>query len=188
MEVIDRHLVCVSRMLLQDILTFTLPWLADIDSYEVVTGLLRVSRPCDKYVARQPQGQLRTSGVCPGRRGGGRGGPADSVLWLCSTARATWNTLSCEPSLLADLLRMLLRLLLDGLQPLWPSPSTPKPVLPGAPGPGPSGRSRAGQRVPLGPVARRHAACPGPAALGSPTPWPPPPAGSAAGKLIKLRR
>ncbi|KAM6327907.1 uncharacterized protein FN964_015570 isoform 1-T1 [Alca torda] len=47
-EIIYRQLACVSRMVLWDILMFTLLRLADIDSYEVVTGLLRVSWPCDK--------------------------------------------------------------------------------------------------------------------------------------------
>lgn len=147
---------------------------------------------------------------------GGRGGPADGVLWLRSAARAMWKTLACEPSLVWDVLTALLHVSHESSRlhsaeassscrrllavSVWASPAPshpglrapsspscplrlpPAPALPGAPGPGASAHSQAGQRVLLGPAAHRQAACPCPAALGGPAPSPPPPAGSAAGR------
>lgn len=106
---IHTQLTRVSQKPLQDILRRTLLRLAHLYTHEVTTGLLQASPHCDRYVARQPQGQLRTSGACPGRRGGGRGGPTDGVLWLCSTARVMWSVLASEPCLADDVLKTLLR-------------------------------------------------------------------------------
>lgn len=107
-KTIHTQLACVSQEPLRDILKRTLLQVARLHTWEATTSLLVTSLDCDRYVARQPREQLRSSGACPGRRAGGQGGPTDSVLWLCSTARAMWSTLASDQCLVDSVLKVLL--------------------------------------------------------------------------------
>lgn len=105
---IHEQLACVRQEPLKDILKRTLFQVVRLYPWEATASLLATSLVCDRYVARQPRGQLRTSGACPGRRAGGRGGPTDTVLWLCSTARTMWSMLAADQCLAHDVLKELL--------------------------------------------------------------------------------
>ena len=70
-QTIHTQLAHVSQKPLEHILRRTLVQVARLYPQKVTTGLLQASLHCDRYVARQPREQLRSSGACPGGRGGG---------------------------------------------------------------------------------------------------------------------
>ncbi|XP_040399113.1 uncharacterized protein LOC121062887 isoform X5 [Cygnus olor] len=109
MQIIHDCLVSVSKESLLDSLNRTLFQITSLDPEHAVQGLLEAFPWCDRYgahpstsgTAQDAQGRHRP-------RGGGWGGPTDSILCLCRVATAMWQTMVSEPRVAEDVLRSLL--------------------------------------------------------------------------------
>nr|XP_047912368.1 uncharacterized protein LOC125181574 isoform X4 [Anser cygnoides] len=109
MQIIHDCLVSVSKESLLDSLNRTLFQITSLDPEHAVQGLLEAFPWCDRYgahpstsgTAQDAQGRHRP-------RGGGWGGPTDSMLCLCRVATAMWQTMVSEPRVAEDVLRSLL--------------------------------------------------------------------------------
>lgn len=109
-QIIYRQLMLVTRRSLRDILMQTLLQLAQLQSWDVTTSLLRISITGDIDMALQLQENPRTSENCPDKTCYGQDGPTDSELCHHTTIEAMWNTLVCKPSISGRILKLLMKI------------------------------------------------------------------------------